>query len=393
MRPAARAWEEDYATRLIAIGFRRGKASATTFTNDETGIRIVVHGDDFTLLGYEEDLKALAELMKTWYELVVRGMLGPDERDDKEIEILNRTIRWEPEGIRITADPKHAKNILEKCGLEANSKSLTCPGTKDDQAEEGDEEDLQGGEATEYRAVAATANYLAQDKPDIQYSAKELCMRMAKPKKADWRRAKRLARYLIKNGVTDLWYENQEEQKTLVCYSDSDWAGCLESRKSTSGGLIAHGTHCIQTWSVTQKSVALSSGEAEFYSAIEAGSRALGLQSVAEGLGWKMSVEVKTDASAAEGAMNRSGLGKMRHMETKYLWMQDLTATGRMHIAKVPRKDNPADILTHFLTAAEMRPALEKVGVQMKQTQAEPPERRKWADIMSDEEDDVWPEQ
>ena len=88
MRPAARAWEEDYATRLLAIGFRRGKASATTFTNDETGIRIVVHGDDFTLLGYEEDLKALAELMKTWYELVVRGMLGRTNETIKKSESL-----------------------------------------------------------------------------------------------------------------------------------------------------------------------------------------------------------------------------------------------------------------------------------------------------------------
>eukprot|EP00972_Heterocapsa_arctica_P099699 14709904-Heterocapsa_arctica.AAC.1 len=62
-------------------------------------------------------------------------------------------------------------------GLESAS-SLTSPGTKD-REQQPDQEELQGEEATAYRAVAARANYLAMDRADIQYAAKEICRRMA----------------------------------------------------------------------------------------------------------------------------------------------------------------------------------------------------------------------
>ena len=51
MRPAARAWEEDYSGKFEEEGYVRGKAAATTFYNEEKDVRLVVHGDDFTFTG------------------------------------------------------------------------------------------------------------------------------------------------------------------------------------------------------------------------------------------------------------------------------------------------------------------------------------------------------
>ena len=64
--------------------------------------------------------------------------------------------------------------------------------------EASDEEGLKGREATEFRALAARANYLALDRPDIAYSAKECCRGMANPTKGDVNKLRRLVRYLIK---------------------------------------------------------------------------------------------------------------------------------------------------------------------------------------------------
>ena len=51
MRPAAAGWEEEYATKFESIGFVRGVAAPTVFFNDETMVRLVVHGDDFSFCG------------------------------------------------------------------------------------------------------------------------------------------------------------------------------------------------------------------------------------------------------------------------------------------------------------------------------------------------------
>ena len=121
MRPAARAWEEEYSNKLENEGCKRGKSVPTVFYDQARDMSGAVHGDDFTFLGYEEDLHELVDLLKGWFELKVRGILGPDEKDDKEIVILGRTVRWDPDGIRITADRKHSEAIKKYCGLDENS--------------------------------------------------------------------------------------------------------------------------------------------------------------------------------------------------------------------------------------------------------------------------------
>ena len=124
MRPAANAWEKDYADRLKGVGFVQGASAPTVFYNPETGLRCVVHGDDFTFLGVEIELKKIEKEMRGWYALKVRGMLGGGLMDDKEIVILNRRLRWGPEGVEYEADPKHSERLCAEFGLGAESRGL-----------------------------------------------------------------------------------------------------------------------------------------------------------------------------------------------------------------------------------------------------------------------------
>ena len=126
------------------------------------------------------------------------------------------------------------------------------------------------GEVTRYRALAAIANYLAQDRTDIQFSSKEICRDMAQPRASSWVKLRRLARYLL-DFPRVLWSFWAKEDVSgvshtvhvLDCYCDSDWAGCLRTRKSTSGGVLTWGGSVLKSWSTTQSTIALSSGEAE----------------------------------------------------------------------------------------------------------------------------------
>ena len=131
-RPAAAAWENDYAEKLQGVKFERGLATPVAFYNKERDISLVVHGDDFTFVGEGPSLDWIEACMKKWYEVKVRARLGPDMGDDKEATLLGRTIRWEERGVTCEADSKHRKIVLEALGLEEGSKSLAAPGAKEE---------------------------------------------------------------------------------------------------------------------------------------------------------------------------------------------------------------------------------------------------------------------
>lgn len=91
--------------------------------------------------------------------------------------------------------------------------------------------------------------------------------------------------------------------RELHVYTDSDWAGCDRSRRSTSGGVVVLGGAGIKHWSVTQPTVALSSGVGgggEYAGTVTAATEGFGVQALASDLGWNLSLVIHTDSSAAQ---------------------------------------------------------------------------------------------
>ena len=120
------------------------------------------------------------------------------------------------------------------------------------------------------------------------------------------------------------------------------------------------GGHQIKHWSTTQGVIALSSAEAELYGIIKATVQGMGLQSVARDLGEDLSMEVHTDSSAAMGVCNRKGIGKVRHLDTNLLWVQDKLKQGSLVITKVQGEKNLAHLFTKHLAHTKV---MEHVGV------------------------------
>ena len=83
-------WEYEYCEFMESIGMKRGKASPCVFFNKDKQLRVVVHGDDFTVLGCEKQLDWFRRQISDKFEVKFRGRLGPEESDDKPIRILNR---------------------------------------------------------------------------------------------------------------------------------------------------------------------------------------------------------------------------------------------------------------------------------------------------------------
>ncbi|MDE0779072.1 MAG: hypothetical protein OSB43_22550, partial [Nocardioides sp.] len=352
-RAAADGWQQEYSGFLKSVGFIQGTASPCIFVHSTRNLSTSVHGDDFTSVGPKLELDWLESALEGKYELRKGGRLGPGRSDSKEILVLNRAIRWTPNGLEYEADPRQQERFLEGLSLgAADCRSAATPGLKALVEQLEKDLALPAGAITGYRALAARANYLAADRIDLQFAAKEICRFMSAPMESSTVALKRLGRYLLGHKRL-VWMYPWQSAEGIDVYSDTDWSGCARTRRSTSGGVIMIGKHCIRTWSSTQPSVTLSSGEAEFYGLVKASGAGLGHQSLMKDMGVDLPVCVWTDSSAAIGIATRSGLGKLRHLETHMLWVQEKVRDGAIAVRKVRGDVNPADLFTKHVPSKE----------------------------------------
>ena len=138
-------------------------------------------------------------------------------------------------------------------------------------------------------------------------------------------------------------------EEDIVGHGDSDWAGDRATGKSTSGGAIMWSGHVLKTWSTTQQTIALSSGEAELYALTRVATQCVGVMSLLRDYNIDVKSEVMSDSTAAIGIVSRTGLGRTRHIRVQYLWLQQEQERGYLKISKVGTKENIADLMTKLM--------------------------------------------
>ena len=217
--------------------------------------------------------------------------------------------------------------------------------------------------ATTYRALSARGNFLSQDRPDLSFSTKELCRDFSVPNNGSFNKLKRLGRYCVGHSRLVYRFAFQDKPEFLDTYVDTDFAGCAVTRRSTSGGVTMAGSCCLKHWSKTQSTIALSSGEAELSGIAYGTAQTLGLQSVLRDLGMDLKVRIFSDATAAIGIAKRRGLGRIRHLATADLWIQEKVRSGHIELHKVLGADNPGDVFTKYVDKATMEKALGKMSL------------------------------
>ena len=378
----------------------------------------MVHGDDFAAVGAEEDLVDVEKALADKYKIKTER-LGGSATDSKEIRVLNKILRYTPNGLELDADPRHAEMIIRDLNL-AVAKPSKVPGSKADMAkfnnttadtvtageavavhrqagkvvemrlgsmegsdehikmmadsvlmsidnevaQEGEDTELGRTEARLYRGVAARLNYIAPDRTDLQFSTKESARHMQTPRLSSMRLIRRIGRYLLGKPRPIMKFEWQALPSGITAYSDSDWAGCPKSAKSTSGGIICFGTHMLKSWSRQQKTISLSSAEAELHAAVAACSETLGMISLMKDLGIEAQGEINVDSSAALGIVQRAGCGRVRHLHLQALWVQECRSTGRLSYRKVLGTANPSDVLTKYMPAELLDTHMRTLGVE-----------------------------
>ena len=172
-------------------------------------------------------------------------------------------------------------------------------------------------EAGYYRSVVMRIGYLSMDRPDMLRTVRELAKGLTSPTSFHWSLLKRAARYL--KGVPRLvqLMPSQDSFGIIQCWSDN--AGCVRTRKSTTGTVIQLGRSVIKATAKGQAVIALSSGEAEYYGLISTARAALGEQAMLAD--WNISCPLRDNMDASTGISieSRRGLGKVKHINTCFL--------------------------------------------------------------------------
>ena len=215
---------------------------------------------------------------------------------------------------------RQAERLVSDLGLD-DAKRVGTPGVKQTFEMMSRDKLLAAEKHTAFRAIGAKGNYLDPDTPEMHFAAKEICRWMAATSELGVQVLERLRRFLDSHRRLAFEFPFQTADKVDV-HSDTDWSGCVRTRKSTSGGCLMLGGHFIKSWSATQGAISLSSGEAEFYGVAKAAGIALGYQALLSDLGVELPVRVWTDSSATMTICGSQGVGKFRHIDTKSLWVQ-----------------------------------------------------------------------
>ena len=346
------------------LAFEQGKFSPCIYHQKMTGLVVWRHGDDFAAVGERRDVDAFKLDLANHLMVKDMGNLGPrrDLGDKSEMTILNRVVRWTTgasEAIEYEADGRHVEILLAQMKLGHEAKSVVTPGVKKDP---GPEVELTGERREVYRGAVMRAAYLAQDRPELQFSVKELSRLVGAPTEEAWARLKRVARFLKGAPRTIARYVRQSPVGEVKVFTDSDHAGCVRTRKSTSSVVAMHGKHWLKSSSTTQQEQALSSGESEFYALVKGASLGIGLKTLMEDIGKEVLVILATDSTAGTGIAQRRGVGKVRHLATKTLWIQSAVARKLIKITRVPGVENPADLGTKHLDGKKMWQLLAAIG-------------------------------
>ena len=194
---------------------------------------------------------------------------------------------------------------------------------------------------------------------------------MSKPTQKGFESVKRIGRYLKGAPRLVQHFDWEAGDDYLHGYADSDWAGDRVAAKSTSGGVITYGNHVLKTWSSTQSIVALSSGEAELYALTKATAQTFGIIQMAMDFEMTLEAKIHTDSTAAIGIVHRSGLGRTRHIQVQFLWIQECISEGRVSVNKIDTKLNPADLLTKHLNAELRASHISRLCMEIKFGKAE----------------------
>jgi hypothetical protein len=216
-------------------------------------------------------------------------------------------------------------------------------------------------------AVGSLMYLVTATRPDLAHSVGEVSRFNQNPGKEHWAAVKRILRYLKGTSQLGILYEYNSQKENEFCgYSDADWGGDIDGRRSTSGYLFQYSNGPISWKSQKQRTVALSSTEAEYIALTETVKECIWLRSLFTFLGLDMkdaSTINEDNQSCMKLAKNAIFHKRTKHIEIQYHFTREVMERKEATLVYCPTKEMVADMLTKYLPLQQFNYLRNKAGM------------------------------
>ena len=254
LKQAPRAWYSRLSKKMQALGFVPSKSDTSLFIYNKSSVSIfvLIYVDDIIVTNSsDEAITALLKDLSAEFALKDLGDLH---------YFLGIEVKQHKDGLHLSQE-KYATDLVKKAGLQS-CKPAPTPLSSTEKLSLVEGEPLSSENGTKYRSLVGALQYLTLTRPDISFAVNKVCQFLHAPTTVHMTAAKRIVRY-VKNTLNVGLNFSKSSSTLISAFSDSDWAGCLDDRRSTGGFAVFFGPNLISWSARKQATVSRSSTEAE----------------------------------------------------------------------------------------------------------------------------------
>ncbi|CAJ2673543.1 unnamed protein product [Trifolium pratense] len=341
LKQAPRAWYQRFTDYVAKLGFSHSISDHSLFIyhhgNDTAYILLYV--DDIILTASSDALRD--SIMSQLSSEFAMKDLGPLSY------FLGISVTKHTSGLFLS-QKKYAEEIIERAGMSSCKSSPTPVDTK---AKLSGSSGNPYHDPTEYRSLAGALQYLTFTRPDISYAVQQVCLFMHDPKTQHMSALKRIIRYI--HGTLDFGLHLYPSSVSkLVSYTDADWAGCPDTRRSTSGYCVYLGDNLISWSAKRQHTLSRSSAEAEYRGVANVVSESCWIRNLLLELYCPVTTATLVycdNVSAVYLSGNPVQHQRTKHIEMDIHFVREKVARGQVRVLHVPSRYQIADIFTKGL--------------------------------------------
>lgn len=360
LKQSPRCWNSALDNKLKSMGFVQTPSDPCLYIGSEGELFIIAVYVDDILLACKNDvlLKKVKKDLASCFDVKDMGELK---------YFLGMKVVQQPEkGSVWIGQPAYVDNILEKFGL-GNAKEVSTPADPSTKLEKA-KEDSELVDKELYQSAVGSLLYLSvATRPDITYAVNNVARYCAEPTKEHMIAVKRIMRYLKGTRNFGLEY-TKDGNKNCIGFSDADWAGNSDDRKSISGYVFQISGAAVSWKSKKQQCVALSTAEAEYMALSFAAQEAIWMKQLVTDLNISCgtdSVLIFEDNQAAMCiAKNPQYHGRSKHIDIKYHFIREQIINGNIKLKYCATQDMVADIFTKALSKDKFVKLRDMTGVK-----------------------------
>ena len=358
LKQSPRCWNHTLDSQLKKMGFAQ--------SNSDPCLYISITGEPFIIAVYVDDILLAGRSIQRINEVKneLRSQFNVKDMGSVEYFLGVKVQQDLEKGTVWMGQTSYTESILHQFGM-ADSKSVRSPVNPSIKLSKATDESILF-DSEKYQSAVGKLLFLAtRTRPDIAFAVSNVAKYTSNPTEQHWKAVKHIFRYLVGTINYGLLYTTEELLKCLG-YSDSDWAGDLDNRKSTSGYGFLVGGALVSWRSCKQTCVALSTSEAEY----------MALSSTAQEAVWirQLLSEIKRESlqtilvyednqSAICLSKNPQYHGRSKHIDIKYHYIRDQVKDGVIDVQYCKTEDMIADMMTKGLHGDQFEKLRRMAGV------------------------------